>query len=106
MLFKVVYYFVSFLVVCPISVNFTQKIYAGREWRVTKLRNEIYLLCLPSSSLSEILVFEDRNSFRLKKKMKITEIISPSDIGSSEKENCLYVSDYYENCVWKITRET
>src|SRR6218665_1070159 len=28
-----------------------------------------------------------------------------SDIGSNDKENCLYVTDSGEQCVWKITEE-
>ena len=100
------------LVVCPISINFTQRIeIGGNEYvrGVTKLRNEIYVLCRSISSSSSnhvIRVFEDRIPFRLQKTIEIKEIKYPRDIGSSEKGNCLYVSDYDEKCVWKITRET
>src|SRR5688572_8531879 len=67
---------------------------------LTKLRNEIYILCE-----SSVFVFEVRTPFRLRRKIEIEEIKYPYDIGSSEKENCLYVSDHGENCIWKITRE-
>ena len=77
-------------------------------WGVTKLRNKIYVLCrsIRSSYPTEIRVFEDRNSFGLQRQIEIKEIKYPRDIRSYEKENCLYVSDYGMNCVWKITRET
>ena len=73
---------------------------------MTKLQDKIYILCLPSSSSNVICVFEDRNPFSLRQIFKLAETISPVDIASSEKDNCLYVSDDGENCVWKITRET
>src|SRR6218665_1311378 len=78
-----------------------------RTWGVTKLRNEIYILLEERDGvLSRIRVFDDRYPFRLQTEIKAEEINGPSDIGSSEKENCLYVSDFAEKCVWKITRET
>ena len=70
---------------------------------VTKLPNEIYVLCLIPNI---VCCFEDRNPFRLQRNISITEIQSPWDIASSEKDNCLYVSDFVQKCVWKITRET
>jgi len=104
---------------CPISINFTQRIkipgnenewgFSGNDVRgVTKLQNEIYVLFLsyPTSNPNVIFVFEDRNPFRLQKKIKITEIKYLWDMVSSEKENCLYVTDYDKKCIWKITRET
>lgn len=73
---------------------------------VTKLRNEIYLLCQGYTPSHVIRVFEDRNPFPFRKKFNIAEITEPEDIVSCEKENCLYVFDYDEKkCVWKITRE-
>ena len=73
---------------------------------VTKLRHEIYILCLCCSSSHVIRVFEDQNPFSFRKKFNITEIKEPGDIESSESENCLYVSDSGEKCVWRITRWT
>ena len=74
---------------------------------VTKLRNEIYVLCRsPSPALNEIRVFEDRTPFRLQKEIEIKEILLPWDIVSNEKKKCLYVSDFGQKCVSKITRET
>lgn len=103
----------------PISINFTKRLNVGRNEYVlgmTKLRNKIYILCkvgvssasTPASStvgLGSIRVFEDQNSFRFEKEIEISEIEDPSDIGSSENENCLYVSEAVEHCVWKITME-
>src|SRR6218665_1672578 len=94
------------LVVRGITINFTQKIdlqLSRGECGITKLRNEIYVLC---HRYHLIRVYEDRYPFRLKKDMEIEEIKFPLYIVSSEKENCLYVSGYKGNCVWKITRET
>jgi|SRR6218665_56235 len=81
---------------------------------MTKLRNKIYILCtlgFPSASTHasstphSIRVFEDQNYFRFEKKIEISEIYDPADIGSSENENCLYVSERVKTCVWKITTE-
>src|SRR6218665_1426547 len=70
---------------------------------VTKLRNQIYVLCR-----SVIHVFEDRNTFCLQKEIDITKVRFPVDMDSSEKNGCLYVSDDAETltCVWKVTRDT
>src|SRR6218665_1702767 len=92
------------LVVRGITINFTQKIdlqLSKGARGITKLRNEIYVLSITHNLIS---VYEDRYPFRLKKNMKIEETKFPICIVSSEKENCLYVSDYDEQCVWKITR--
>src|SRR6218665_1730490 len=94
------------LVVRGITINFTQKIdlqLRRDACGITKLRNEIYVLFIIDNLIR---VYEDRYPFRLKKDMEIAEIIFPTYIVSSDKENCLYVNDYEEDCVWKITRET
>src|SRR6218665_3312652 len=94
------------LVVRGITINFTQKIdlQLSRGARgMTKLRNEIYVLCHRDNLIR---VYEDRYPFRLKKNMEIEETKFPFNIVSSEKENCLYVSDFDRNSVWKITRQT
>jgi len=84
-------------------------------WGVTKLRDKIYVglhfhirpISLPGRRESLIRVFEDRYPFHPETDIKTEEIDDPNDIESSEKENCIYVSEYDEqNCVWKITRET
>src|SRR6218665_3782546 len=108
---------VSILVVRPITIDVTQRIEMPENSGirgVTKLRNEIYILFLSriillearDRVLSRIRGFNDRYPFRLQTEIKAEEINDPSDIVSSEKENCLYVSDYIQRCVWKITRET
>jgi len=96
-----------------ISINFTQRIERRRAntlGGVTKLRNEIYVLCESNSSsalnVCVIRVFQDRTPFHLQKEIEIKGIQIAGDIGSSEKENCLYISDLRDYCVWKITRET
>src|SRR6218665_2471638 len=104
--------FVFILVACAISINFTGGVkMEGDEniYGVTKLRNEIYVLCRSASSgLKVIRGFEALTPFRRQREIKIMECKLPTDIGSSKKENCLYISDYQAKCVWKIglTRET
>ena len=106
------YYFNFTVVVCSISINFTQRIEISLRGNqhllgLTKLQNDIYILCQSfSSAPTVILIFEDQHPFRLQKKIEIKEIKYPFDIGSSEKEHCLYICDYRGKCVWKITRET
>lgn len=58
---------------------------------------------MPSPNV--IYVYEDRYPFGIQRKMKIKEIKYPVDIGSDENKNCLYVSDFQEKCVWKVTGE-
>lgn len=91
-----------------ISINLTKRIgKRGNEkvYGVAKLRNEIYVLC-QSTAGNVIRVFEDQTPFSLQRKIELKEIKSPHDIGSGERENCLYISDLELKCVWKITRET
>src|SRR6218665_1047272 len=101
---------VSILVVRPITIDVTQRIEMPENQNirgVTKLRNEIYILLDARDGVpSRIRVFDDQYPFRFQTEIKSEEISNPTDIGSSEKENCLYVGDYTEKCVWKITRET
>src|SRR6218665_2018683 len=101
---------VSTLVVRPITIDVTQRIEMPENeqiWGVTKLRNEIYILLEARDGvLSRIRGFNDRYPFRLQTEIKAEEINGPCGIASSEKENCLYVSDGSVLCVWKITRET
>lgn len=100
--------FCIFLVGCPISIKFTRRIDVGRNetvWGVTKLRHEIYVLCRPYNDARDscaISVFDDECNTICPKKIEIKEIEYPTGIGSSEKEKCLYVSDYFKKCVWKI----
>jgi len=97
-----------------ISANFINRLDIGNtkdESGVTKLRNEIYVLCRSSpSSYPRVIfcVFEDRSPFLLIKKIKAYEIKSPEDMASCERENCLYVSDssVANKCIWKIRRKT
>ena len=101
---------VSILVVRPITIDVTQRIEMPENeklWGVTKLRNEIYILLKARDGVpSRIRGFNDRYPFRLQTEIKAEEINGQSDIGSSENENCLYLSDNDERCIWKIIRET
>lgn len=90
------------------SINLTQRVdIRENEYvhGVSKLGNEIFVLCYVSFVPCVIRVFEDRNPFRFQRNIKLEKINGAFDVGASEKQNCLYVSDYLENCVWKITRE-
>src|SRR6218665_1940480 len=95
-------------VMCPISINFSKLIGIPRKKElllgVTKLRNKIYVLSQDVTGLKNaIRVFEDRNPFRLLEEIKMKQRFATMfDIGSSEKDNCLYVADGREYCVWKI----
>ena len=90
---------------CKVSAAFTERINLSRNevYGVTKLRNEIYILC--HSFPHVICVFEDRLPFRLQKEIKIKEIKEPIDIRSSENDNCLYIADHARKCLWKIIME-
>lgn len=65
---------------------------------ITKLSNIIYVLFKPTI----IQLFTDENPFILQSEINIAEIEDPYDILSSEKEQCLYISDYGYKCVWKM----
>src|SRR6218665_3232955 len=99
------------VVICPISINFTTGIKVSEpEYLIsglTKLRNEIYVLCESfSPRLPHVIrVFEDRHPFSLQKQISIKEIKRPFDIASNVTENLLYISDNSQQCVWKITIE-
>src|SRR6218665_2698365 len=105
-------YFVSILVVCSIIVNSINRLDIGKDKDavgVTKLRNEICVLCRTSHSHYRhvICVFEDRNPFLLVWKIEAYEIEYGEEIASCEMENCFYVSDISVNrCIWKIKRKT
>ena len=73
---------------------------------VTKLRNEIYILCQSTTFPHTIIrVFLDQTPFSLHMEIEINQITSPFDIGSCEKEYCLYICDSVGKFVWKITRD-
>ena len=84
-------------------MRLSQKVDRSVSYGITKLQNEIYVLW-PSSNV--ISVYEDRYPFRSKKNIEMKYIQCPFGIGSSGKDRCLYVSDSYKSCIWKITRET
>src|SRR6218665_3467222 len=75
---------------------------------VTVLRQEICVLYrIYSSSLRAIRVFQNRNPFRLNAKIDIGKFAKhPTDIGSSDEENCFFVLDSEKECVWKILRQS
>src|SRR6218665_1782294 len=78
------YYYVSILVVCPISINFTQRIEIrgyGNLCGVTKLGNKLYVLCQSFPSAPNVIrVFEDRHPFRPQKEIELKESKRPFDI--------------------------
>lgn len=92
---------------------------------VTKLRNEIFVICslfkyqkefyYGTSPGSELKVFEGREPFLLLRKLKLTDIHLPINIVSSEHEMALYTLGCknpcrygrrdQNRCVWKIGQD-
>lgn len=100
-----------YAVVRRIVEKFTAAIIMKRNEKamgVTMLSEEICVLCRSeNSSPPAIRVFQNRNPFRFTAHIDIGESIKvPKDIGSSDEENCFFVIDYDEKCVWKIARQT
>src|SRR6218665_1847360 len=102
--------FVAFAVVRPIVVRFIARLDVNEDRKVmgvTMLRREICVLCQnDSSSPHAIRVFQNRNPFHLNAKIDIGLVKDPEDIGSSDEQNCFFVFDSEEKCVWKIARQT
>lgn len=76
----------------------------GEVKGVTKLRNEIFVICYVKDEFtnsSEIQVFSDRAPFNLLRELKLLQIKFADDIISSETENTLYMLSRWD-CVWKI----
>ena len=75
---------------------------------VTMLRQEICILCRGDYSSAHVIrVLQNRNPFPLSEKINIGEFCkNPEDIGSSDDENCFFVVDSKERCLWKIARKT
>src|SRR6218665_2708496 len=95
---------------CPKFINFTGRRNAGiyaTVRGVTKLRNEIYVLCGSSRPKSRVIcVFDDQYPFIRRRIIRLRPTASPEDIASSEMENCLYLCNSESRGIWKITRET
>lgn len=67
---------------------------------VSKLHDSIYVLCQDPSSIQ---VYKD-NDPTVRNEIKIRDVVKdPRDIGASEKDRCLYVTDAGNQCIWKIT---
>lgn len=85
--------------------NFSEEIERkGSLVGLTKLRNKIHVLFF-GVIYPVIQTFQDRHPFCLQKDCELKGIKVPSDIGSSEMDNCLYVVDRRHNndsCVWRI----
>lgn len=92
-------------------VNFTGNLAVESTKNViglNKLKNKIDVLIVDTRSLPnyhvsrliKIRVFEDQNPFLLQNTIHLKEIEDPADIASSEKDNCLYVSDTKGQSVW------
>lgn len=94
--------------VCPVCINFVQRIEAEANlvlYGVTKLRNEIFVLCR-SNYRCAIRIFEGQSPFRKKAKIEETNTLDLLDMGSSEKENCIYITECRTGNVLKLTKET
>lgn len=91
----------------PVAIKFVQKLdLHGRERDqiagVAKLQNAILVIYHIHPTV--IQVFQDQHPFCLQKIIKQHTILCPEDIVSSEKHQCVYVSD--KKCIWKITSKT
>lgn len=90
------------------SLCFEEEIlHAGLVNGVAKLKDRIYVIPQRATDSgaevsSVICVFEAGNLFRLLEKIEFKEIRNPRDIGSSEKDDCLYVIDSWIKCIWKV----
>src|SRR6218665_793404 len=73
---------------------------------VTMLRQEICVLCRNDrySSGYAIRVFQNRNPFSPSAIIDIDKVKEAKDIRSSDEEDCFFVLDSREKCVWKIAR--
>lgn len=69
---------------------------------VAKLKETLYVLCRSLSSIS-IHVANDFDPERSRKQAPLTEVSSPIDMVASELNNCLYISDRGNKCIWKLT---
>lgn len=69
---------------------------------VTTLRDNVYVLCQSPSSLA---VFRGQSPFDLLETVDIAVIRKPEDIGASQRDVCLYISDSGGKCIWKKTRD-
>ena len=75
------------------------------------LRQEICVLCRIEPfrypyAFHAIRVFQNLNPFRLRERIEIDCVTEPDGIGSSDEEDCFFVTDSEEQCVWKIARLT
>ena len=99
-----------FAVVCPIVDIFTASLAVNKDERVkavTMLRQEICVLCFNRySSPHAIRVFQNRNPYQLSEKIEISLVKDLIDMGSSSEENCFFVLDPEDKCVWRIARQT
>ena len=62
------------------------------------LENRIYGI----NKLKEIYVYLNEKPFPLQDTFNLKEANNPMDLAACEKTKCLYVSDIYERCIWRI----
>lgn len=79
---------------------------------VTKLMNKIYALGRKTDHMdfsdvaSVVYVYKDEDPYPLQETLTLKGITHPWDIGSSENDNCFYVTEsskFGNNFVWKLT---
>lgn len=69
---------------------------------VAKLHDNVYILCQSPNSVA---VFSGQTPFDLLETIEIADIRKPEDIGASQKDACLYISDSGNKCLWKRTKD-
>lgn len=73
---------------------------------ITKLQNKIYVLYGVNDShryINTIDIIEDQPPFQLVKKVECKDIRNCRDIVSTDKLNCLFVSDTWNRCILKVS---
>jgi len=63
----------------------------------------VFVLCREPKSLR---IYRDESPYVLEKQLTISEILDPWDMAASPPSNCLYVTDQFSECVWKISAPT
>lgn len=67
---------------------------------VATIDDNIFVLCREPKSLR---IYRNESPYVLEKQLSIAEIRDPWDMAASPPSNCLYVTDQFSECVWKIS---
>jgi len=73
----------------------------GRVWGVTQLHDVVYIVCVASSTISR---FDARTHQRLTD-IVVKGLSWPHDIVACERTSQIYVADYEEGCIWRVSSD-